>query len=190
MCLYCLYSKTYQNILYLPWFWDFTLAYTWLQHQFVLIVVTLPVTLDVSDIKAESKESEDDDDEKQLKASKRKFQTAFFDTMTDSLKKFKTADSTEEKEQSAKHLTLLADVGTKLKDVLNGSIILILEFEVLPALTCFWALYQAGIFQNMLQTEYITPKLLKVWGLTHAFLSVEISTEDYEKCYQQLTKST
>ena len=75
----------------------------------------------------------------------------------------------------------LYKVGSKISEIRDGSIILIVEFEGLHALQCFWALYELGMLRNMLYHELVTDDFLQSHQTAGAEFKVHVKREDYEK---------
>ena len=119
-----------------------------------------------------------------LHLKKRKYDETFVDVVTETLEQYKKSKSVEEKNKQLEFLNLLAEAGIKLKQIFHGSIIMILEFEGIPALLCFGALYNSGIFKNMLTHGFITEHSLAFHGLSSVMLRVEVKKEDYLKCLE------
>ena len=122
-----------------------------------------------------------------LQSKKRKLQETFIELATHSLeqvKKSKSIDETNEKLRVT--MNTLEEAGIKLKTLIEGSILIILEFEGLPALLCFGALYNSGMFRNMLIHGFITEEYLASHGLSSVMLRVEVKKEDYLKCLETM----
>ena len=123
-----------------------------------------------------------------LHSEKGKFIKSFMELITNSMEKIKISKSNEERNEEMKFMKTLAETGIKIKSVIEGSIILVLEFSSLAALLCFGALYNSGMFKNMLQDGFITQDYLASRGLSSATLSVEVKKEDYKKCLETMTQ--
>ena len=125
---------------------------------------------------------------KGMHSVKRKYYETFVDVVTDTLKQFKKSKSIKEKKEQMRFFESLAESGTKIQQIFNGSIIMVLEFENLSALLCFGALYNSGMFKNMLLHGFITEDFLVSHGLSSVTLTVEVKKEDYQKCLRTMTQ--
>ena len=123
-----------------------------------------------------------------LKSKKRKFQETFMDLVNNSLEMLKMSKSNEERHVQLKFVKTLADAGIQIKSVIEGSIIVILEFLSLAAVHCFGALYNSGMVKSMLQDGFVTEDFLTFHGLSSVTLTVEVKKEDYQKCLETLTQ--
>ena len=122
----------------------------------------------------------------ELQSKKKKLEETYIDTLTETLNNFKISKSSEEKNEQLGYLNRLADLGTKIKQIYSGSIIMVLEFEGVPALLCFGAMYNSGMFRNMLTHGFITEDYLASHGLSSVMLTVQVKKEDYLKCFQKM----
>ena len=121
-----------------------------------------------------------------LHSKKRKFHETFIELVTDALEILKKSKSHEERNEQLKFVKTLADTGIQIKSVIDGSIIMILKFESIAALLCFGALYNTGMFKNILEDEFITQDYLASHGLSSLTLRVEVKKEDYQKCLEMM----
>ena len=123
-----------------------------------------------------------------LQSKKRNFQETFIDLVNNSLEMLKISKSNEERHVQLKFVKTLAEAGIQIKSVIEGSIIVIFEFSSLAAVLCFGALYNSGMFKNMLQDGFITEDFLTSHGLSSVTLTVEVKKEDYQKCLETMTQ--
>ena len=121
-----------------------------------------------------------------LQSKKRKYDETFVDVVTETLEQFKKSKSIKEKNKQLGFLNILAEAGIKIKEIFNGSIIMVLEFDSVPALLCFGVLYNSGMFKNMLIHGFITDDFLASHCLSSVTLTVEVKNEDYQKCLQSM----
>ena len=115
-----------------------------------------------------------------LQSKKKKLEEAVIDLLMDSLEKVKQSKSSDERSAQLQFLNTLADTGIKIKTLMEGSIIMILEFESLPSLLYFGTLYNSGVFKTMLQAGFITHDNLVSNCLSS--VTLEVRREDYNKC--------
>ena len=141
--------------------------------------VNVKISPEYKDTHSSGKESLNQDED--LNRKKRKFQADMMDEIGLLLKKTKKAKTPDEKETNIKLMNALLDVGARIEDLHEGSIILIVEFEGLHALQCFWALYESGILRNMLCHEFLTEDFLQSHGAVGADFKVHVKREDYEE---------
>ena len=133
-----------------------------------------------------SEQTETERSSRGLQSKKRKLEETYIDTLTEILEKFKISKSSEEKNEQLGFFNSLAEAGMKLKHVLPGSIIMIIEFESFSALLCFGALYNSGVFKNMLTHGLVTEDYLASHGLSSVTLRLEVKKEDYLKCLEMM----
>ena len=148
---------------------------------YLLAAASLPVHVDISSEQTGTERSFEG-----LHSKKRKLEETYIDTLTETLKKIKNAKSSAETNEQLGLFTSLAESGIKIKQICSGSIIIILEFESVPALLCFGALYNSGMFKNMLTHGIITEDYLASHGLSSVMLRVEVKEEDYLKCLETM----
>ena len=146
---------------------------------YTLAASSLPVHVELS---SEQTENVGSCNNEGLQSKKRKLEETVIDLLTDWLEHAKKSKSSDERIENLQSVKFLVDTGIKIKTLMDGSIIMVLEFESLPSLLCFGTLYNSGVFRNMLQTGLITRDCLASHCLSSVTLTVEVRKEDYNKC--------
>ena len=152
-----------------------------MQELYLLAAASLPVHVEIS--------SEQPGTEKSCKVlllKKKKLEEKYIDTLSETLDKLRTAKSNEERNEQLGLFTSLTESGIKIKQICSGSIIIVLELEGVSALLCFGALYNSGMFRNMLTHGFITEEYRASHDLSSVMLTVEVKKEDYLKCLETM----